>query len=557
MGRFRFLTFFFFLLAFVTVSRLFYWQVLRSKDLKALAESQHWQFLQIPAPRGKIFTSDGFPLVTNQIAYLVYGEPNKIRDREKTAKVLSEVLKIDQASVSARLKDELLFVPIKHKVEGEKVKVLSELNLEGIGQEFEEKRLYPEGSMSAHLLGFVGSDRSGKDTGYFGIEGFYNIELSGQPGILRQEKDAEGQPIIMGEYKATEPLPGYSLSLTIDRAIQFMVENRLKDGVERFGAKSGSVVVMEPGTGKILAMASFPNYEPENWQEYDESLFKNPVICDSYEPGSTFKVVSMAAALDSKAVTPETVCDKCSGPREICGYKISTWNDKYYPNSSMKEILQHSDNVGMVFVIEKLGLKRFFKYLEAFGIGEPTGIDLQEEASPQLRPQNQWYPIDLATAAFGQGISLTPIQMVRAVAVIANGGKLMKPYVIQKIIGEDREIEIRPKVVRQVVSPKTARILTEMLVSAVDNGEARAFKPSGFKIAGKTGTAQIPIAGHYDPHKTIASFVGFAPADEPKFVMLVRLAEPTASPWGSETAAPLFFDIAQDLFAYFGITPGY
>ena len=557
MIRFRLLTLFFLLLALAIVLRLFYWQVIKGGDLKALAESQHWQFFEIPAPRGKIVTSDNFPLVTNKLAYLVYGEPAKIKDKKGVVKALSEILEIDEATISARLKDELLFVPIKHKVEKEKVEKLGQLNVEGIGFEKEEKRFYPEGSMGAHLLGFVGSDRVGRDTGYFGIEGFYNIELSGRPGILRQEKDALGRPIVVGEYQATEPHAGYSLVLTIDRAIQYMVEEKLKKGVERFGAKNGSVVIMEPESGKVLAMASYPSYEPGNWQKYERSLFKNPVISDSYEPGSTFKVVTMAAALDSKVVTPETICDKCSGPREIGGYKISTWNEKYFPNSSMTEILEHSDNVGIVFVAERLGLKRFYKYLVAFGIGEPTGIDLQEEASAELRPQNQWYPIDLATAAFGQGISVTPIQMVRAVATVANKGRSMRPYLVQKIVGEDREIDIRPKVVRQVISEKTAKILTEMLVSAVDNGEARAFKPSGFRIAGKTGTAQIPIAGHYDPHKTIASFVGFAPADEPKFVMLVRLTEPTASPWGSETAAPLWFDIAQDLFAYFGITPGY
>lgn len=557
MIRFRLLTLFLFLAALAIIIRLFHWQVLQADDLQALAEGQHWQFLKIPASRGKIIASDGFPLVANEIAYLVYGEPGKIKDKERVVEALSEVLEVDEATISARLKDDLVFVPLKHKVEEKKVESLLRLSLDGIGFEIEEKRFYPESSMSAHLLGFVGSNRSGEDTGYFGVEGFYNIELSGRPGFLYQEKDAIGQPIVVGDYQTTDPQPGYSLVLTINRAVQYMVEKRLKDKVEEFGAKKGSVVIIEPASGRILAMASCPGYEQGERQEYEEALFKNPVICDLYEPGSTFKVISMAAALDSKAVTTETICDKCSGPREIGGRKISTWNEKYYPDSSMTEILEHSDNVGMVFVIERLGLKRFYKYLEAFGIGELTDIDLQEEDSSELRSQNQWRPIDLATAAFGQGISVTPIQMVRAVAAVANKGKLMKPYVVQKIIGEDREIEIRPKVTRQIISEKTSKILTEMLVSAVDNGEARAFKPSGFKIAGKTGTSQIPVAGGYDPQKTIASFVGFAPADEPKFAMLVRLTEPTTSPWGSETAAPLWFDIAQDLFAYYGITPGY
>jgi cell division protein FtsI/penicillin-binding protein 2 len=222
----------------------------------------------------------------------------------------------------------------------------------------------------------------------------------------------------------------------------------------------------------------------------------------------------------------------------------------------MVEVLEHSDNVGITFVARRLGLGRFYRYLQLFGFGEKTGIDLQEEVAAELRPKESWYPIDLATAGFGQGIAVTRIQMVRAMAAVANGGKLVRPYLVQKIVSPDREIEIKPQVVRRVIKPKTAQVLTEMLVAAVDNGEARAFKPEGFVIAGKTGTAQIPIAGHYDPNKTIASFIGFAPVDNPRFVMLVTFREPTASPWGSETAAPTFFKIAKELFVHYGISPG-
>jgi len=302
-------------------------------------------------------------------------------------------------------------------------------------------------------------------------------------------------------------------------------------------------------------MASLPNYDPAYYWKYDKSLFPNPVIASSYEPGSTFKVLVMAAAIDSGVVSPETRCDKCSGPRNISGYTIRTWNDKYFPNSTMTEIIQHSDNVGMVFVSEKLGKEKLLAYIKNFGFGKPTGIDLQEEVSPPLRPDSEWKPIDLATASFGQGIAVTPLQMVRAVGAIANKGKLVKPFVVKKIIGEDKEKEIPLPEGVQVIKASTAAIITEMMVNAVDNGEAKWAKPKGFRIAGKTGTAQIPVAGHYDEEKTIASFVGFAPADEPKFVMLVTLREPTSSPWGSETAAPLWFDIASELFTYFGILP--
>lgn len=557
MWRLRFVSFFIFFLTGVVGARLFYWQILSSEKFKVLAESQYWQFLTIPAPRGEIFASDGYPMVGNETAYLVYVSPPQIENREATIAHLARILEINEASVSGRLRDDLVFVPLKHKVEKEKISLIKELNLTGIGFLKEEKRFYPESSMSAQLLGFVGSDRSGKDTGYFGVEGFYNAELSGRIGILGQEKDALGRPILVGRFENLEAEKGYNLILTIDRAVQFMVEQKLKEAVVRFGAKGGTVIILEPRTGEVIAMASYPTYNLSNWQNFGEDLFKNPAIADRYEPGSTFKIITMAAGLDTALVKPDTVCDKCDGPRQIGGYTIRTWNNEYFPGSTMTQVLEHSDNVGAVFVAEKLGPDRFYKYLKAFGFGEASGIDLQEEVSGELRSKKDWRSIDVATAGFGQGIAVTPIQMISAVAAVANGGELMEPHVVKKILRKDREIEIKPKVIRKVIKPETARVLTEMLVSTIDYSCRRVSKPAGFKIAGKTGTAQIPIAGHYDPYKTIASFVGFAPADEPSFVMLVRLTEPTTYSWAEGTAAPLFFEIAEKLFTYFGITPAY
>jgi cell division protein FtsI/penicillin-binding protein 2 len=262
----------------------------------------------------------------------------------------------------------------------------------------------------------------------------------------------------------------------------------------------------------------------------------------------------MSAALDLSVVDPNTKCS-CDGPRQIGGYEISTWNKKYYPDSTMTEIIQHSDNVGMTFVSEKLGIDKFYDYIAKFGFGKPTKIDLQEESQGSIRPKDQWREIDLATASFGQGLAVTPIQMVQAVCAIANGGKLISPKVVIKIKDGGKEEEIKPDFERQVVNPKTASQITEMMVNAVEKGEAKAYAPKGYKIAGKTGTAQIPVAGHYDSNKTIASFIGFAPAYDPKFVMLVRFSQPSSSPYGSETAAPTFFEIAKELFTYFGIPP--
>jgi len=561
--RINLLLIFFILLGGLVGYKLFYWQVLKSEELAAAAERQHWVSFEIPAKRGDILAADGFPLATSEEAFLVFASIPDLKEKpevvaSKIAPLLAEggeVAETEQMIKQRVSREDLVWVPLRHKVSRQAKENLEKLNISGIGFEEEEKRNYPEGSASAHLLGFVGADINGKDKGYFGLEGYYDLELRGQPGFVRREKDALGRPILIGESRQEERVNGKSLLTTIDRSVQLIVEEKLKKGLKRYGAVSGSVVVMNPRNGAILAMASLPNYDPAYYWKYDKSLFPNPVIASSYEPGSTFKVLVMAAAIDSGVVSPETRCDKCSGPRNISGYTIRTWNDKYFPNSTMTEIIQHSDNVGMVFVSEKLGKEKLLAYIKNFGFGKPTGIDLQEEVSPPLRPDSEWKPIDLATASFGQGIAVTPLQMVRAVGAIANKGKLVKPFVVKKIIGEDKEKEIPLPEGVQVIKASTAAIITEMMVNAVDNGEAKWAKPKGFRIAGKTGTAQIPVAGHYDEEKTIASFVGFAPADEPKFVMLVTLREPTSSPWGSETAAPLWFDIASELFTYFGILP--
>jgi len=561
--RINFLLIFFILFWGLVGYKLFHWQVLKSEELAVLAEKQHRISFEIPAKRGDILAADGFPLATSEEAFLAFASIPDLKDKPEViaSKITPLIAKDEEIAETEQMikqrlsREDLVWVPLRHKVSRQTKEILEKLNIAGIGFEEEEKRNYPEGSISAHLLGFVGADINGKDKGYFGLEGYYDLELRGQPGFVSREKDALGRPILVGESKEEKRINGKNLLTTIDRSVQLIVEEKLKNGLRRYGAVSGSVVVMDPKNGAILAMTSLPSYDPSNYWKYDKSLFPNPVVASSYEPGSTFKVLVMAAAIGSGVVSPDTRCDKCSGPRNISGYTIRTWNDKYFPDSTMTEVIQHSDNVGMVFVSEKLGKEKLLEYLEKFGFGKPTGVDLQEEVSPPLRPKGEWKPIDLATVSFGQGIAVTPLQMVRAVGVIANKGKLVKPFVVKKIIGEGKEKEIPPTEGVQVIKPSTAMIITEMMVNAVNNGEAKWAKPKDFRIAGKTGTAQIPVAGHYDEEKTIASFVGFAPADDPKFVMLITLREPTSSPWGSETAAPLWFDIAKELFNYYGVLP--
>lgn len=546
-----------FLLVFSLITlRLFYWTVVRGDTLAQIAASQYYFILDLPPVRGNILANDGEPLVTSQTSYLVYAEPKKIEDKKSFVAQVAEILDLDQEIVDERISQEnIVWAPLKHKVENKVFEKLKQLDLQGLGFEKEGKRFYPEASMAAHLFGFVGNDVNGEDRGYFGLEGYYELALKGRPGSLVREKDATGLPIIVGTEKRIGAENGQDLELYLDRTVQLILEDKLEDGLLRYGAKAGMIVAFDPKTGGVLGLAASPAYDPRDFTRYAEEIFKNPTVSRTYEPGSTFKPLVMAAALNERVIDPKTEYDE-TGPVKIGEYSIRTWNNEYHGKMTTTQILEKSSNPGMVFIGQKLGKDKLLDYIRKFGFGEKTAIDLEEEISPELRPQRAWTEIDLATVTFGQGIAVTPIQMVRAIAVLANEGKLMEPHVVKKIVdATGKTIEVKPKVVAQVIKPTTAKIITEMLISAVNNGEAKWAKPAGYRIAGKTGTAQIPVAGHYDAEKTIASFVGYAPADDPHFVMLVLLEEPTTSPWGSETAAPLFFNISKELFAYYGISP--
>jgi cell division protein FtsI/penicillin-binding protein 2 len=428
--------------------------------------------------------------------------------------------------------------------------------LRGIGFEQQFNRFYPEASLAAHLLGFVGKDSSGQDKGYFGLEGYYDRLLRGKKDYIVEIQDALGRPILARMSKNLRGADGNNLKLSIDRSIQFMVEKKLKIGIEKYNASSGMVGIMNPKTGSIIALVSLPSFSPSNYQDYEENLYKNPFISNTYEPGSTFKPLVMSAALDASLVTPQTKCNTCEGSVFIGGFEIHTWNEKYFKDINMVDVIRRSDNTGMVFVAQKLGVDRMISYLEKFGIGQLTDIDLQGEVAPSLKSKEQWYPVDLATAGFGQGISLTPLELLDAFSAIANKGKRMRPYIVDFIEGADgKTVKVTPKTLSSPISEKTAKVMTEILVNAVNKGEAQWTRLKGYRIAGKTGTASIPVEGHYDPEETLASFIGFAPADDPKFSMLVILDKPTTSPYGSETAAPIFFEIARDILNYYGIPP--
>jgi len=557
-----------FLIAFLALTvRLFFWQIIKSKDLSAAARAQYQSGKLLSAPRGNILAKDGTWLVARGEAFRVYAAlPDLTDSPKKIAEALAPFFipdASDRASLLTEIdrlegllsKKEIVWVALKEKVPISVKKNIEALKVSGIGFEIQEDRVYPEASSAAHLLGFVGKNEEGGDVGYFGLEGYYNLSLSGKPGFEALEKDAAGVPILLGDSSEITAIGGVDLLTHIDKTVQRLLEKRLLEGMEKYGASGGTGIVMNPKTGAILAMSSYPSYDPETYYDFGNSFFKNPAVSDSFEPGSVFKVLIMAAALDAKAVEPDTKCDICAGPLKVDKYTIETWNKEYRSDSDMVDVIVHSDNVGMAFVGSRLGADKLYDYLDRFGIGSLTGIDLQGEASPRLRERGTWNIVDLATASFGQGVAVTPIQMIKAVSAIANGGRVVRPQVVDKLLGESWEEEIKPEIGERVISEETAKAVTAIMVLAAKEGEAKWTHLKGFSVAGKTGTAQIPIAGHYDEEKTIASFIGFAPSDKPKFIMLVTLREPQTSPWASETAAPLWYSIAKDLFPYFGVQP--
>ncbi len=584
--RFNFLKVFFAVLLLSLAGRLFYWQVVSYNQLAFAATSQHLSTVRIDSPRGRILSADGEILASNQKAYLLFSmipeikkdlsQNQKYQDRiddivdqltpilyrESLAQKIEpdKLSKKDKETLEANLRNDikdklsqenLVWVPLYRKLSPAAADEIKNLKIKGLGFEEQDRRFYPEGTLASFLIGFVGKDSDGNDRGYSGLEGFYQDQLQGQSGTLTQEVDASGRPIISSENVNSLPKQGLDIETTIDRTVQYTVEKYLFDGAKKYGAKSASAVVMNPDTGEILALASYPSYDPFKWDQFEDKNRRNDAISDVYEPGSTFKGITAAAALDSGVVTPETICP-CAGALKIAEYEVQTWNNKYNPNSTMAQILQHSDNIGAAFWAEKLGKEDFISAVRSFGFGSTAGIDLQGEETGLLKKNQDWGEIDLATAGFGQGLSVTALQMANAFSVIANDGNLMKPFVVKKIISKDKEITNSPKVVRNVIKKETAIKMREMLLSAVEQGEAKKIIPHGLRVGGKTGTAQIPLNGRYDPSKTVASFIGMGPTENPKFVMIVKYVEPTPI-YGAETAEPTFFKIAQELYNYWGI----
>ncbi len=558
------------LVVLLLLGRLAYWQLWQHVTLSQAAEAQYATSRAIQTQRGTIFDRHGQVMATNQERYTLFAEPPVLTADpptivDKLWPILATSLEIpaERASDEAWLKtqsqnwqNELVstlsatdrkWLPLWHRLDRTQRDQINGLSLTGLGFDPREYRLYPDASVSAHILGFVGKNEQGEDQGYFGVEGYYDLELRGRAGREERQTTALGLPIALGQSQQLRAQPGRDLVLTIDKALQFRVEQALLAGIERYGAASGEVVIMDPHNGEILAMAAFPNYDPSHFLDFDPKDYRNPAIADLYEPGSTFKILTVAAGLEEGVITPETQCPDCDGPRLISGSPIRTWDEQYHPNINIRDALALSDNTAMVFVQEQLGKESFLSWLRRFGLDQKTGIDLQGEEQYLFRPDDQWRTIDIATASFGQGIAVSSLSLVRAASAIANGGFLIQPHVVQSVIDQGVTLPVETDPPQTILSPETTRTVTDLMINAVQKGDAKWVAPQDMVVAGKTGTAQIAEKGKYLEDKTIASFIGFAPADHPEFVMLVKLREPTTSPWGSETAAPLWFQIAHFL----------
>ena len=543
--------------AAIVAGKLVYIQVFQHDYYLALANEEHYSQRQLEPPRGALLAADGAPLAVSVPFETLYADGRHMTDRAKAARLLAPLLGEDEALLVAKLAgagDQPLL--LKGHLPAEVADRVRALRLLNVYLETEPRRLHPEGGLASQLIGFVGRDY----VGLAGLEMSWNDEMRGRHGSVQAEVDTAGDEIALGLRNYQAPVGGADLLTTIDRYTQRLIERELEAAVKRHSADAGTIIVMDPRTGAILGMASWPSYslaDPDYLAPEKEPLYRSPAVSDVYEPGSVFKVVTMAAGIDSGAVAPnETYEDK--------GYVVEgevvirNWNGVGLgPGTTMAQVLQRSLNTGSAYVARKLGADRFYSYLRAFGFGVPTGIDLPGEAAGLVRDATAsgWSRSDLLTNSFGQGIAVTPLQMAQAVAVVANEGRLMRPHVVREVRSPEGTRRIAPQTVRQVISPETARIVTNMMVNAVDKSVVGLAKLEGYRVAGKSGTAELLVNGRYSPEDTVASFVGFAPADAPKFLVLVAITRPKDNIWGEAVAAPIFSGIMHDLLAHAGVPP--
>lgn len=555
------------------LGRLAFIQIVNSSEYQQKAVEQWTRDIPIKSKRGIIYDRNAKKLAVSATAYEIYVRPAMVKDKEAVTNALSEVLELDKASLAQKVTANKDTVLIKKKVDADKVKLLREKELPGIVFNDDSKRFYPQSNFASYVLGFTNPDNQGQD----GVELTYEKYLNGFPGRNIVMTDAHGEMLPGSDTKYYEPQDGLNLVLTIDEVIQHFAEKVVENALIENKAKRVTAIVMDPKTGDILAMTSKPDFDnndprkvPEgfadNWSTMSEKeqldvlykLWRNPAIADSYEPGSTFKVITSSAGLEENVVKPEDHFN-CIGHITVAGKKMKCWRSyKPHGNQNFAEAVKNSCNPVFVEVGQRLGKEKLYKYIKAFGFGTVTNIKLPGEAKGIVRELGGIGPVELANNAFGQGISVTPIQLISAFSAVANDGMLMEPRIAKKVIDNEEKTvhEFQPREVRQVISGETSATMRQILEFAIAP-TASSYIP-GYKVAGKTGTAQKAEGGIYVSGKFVSSFCGFAPANDPKISVLVVIDEPGgAQYYGGVIAAPVAKSIIYDTLRYMDVKPQY
>lgn len=546
----------------IIAGRLASMQLWNNEKYLAQAEGQRTGQYQLLPTRGEIqiwdsFSNSPYTVATSGEKVLVYANPSQISEPEQVAERVAQELGLTVEEVLPKLSDRSKkYIVIKKDITEEQQQRLKDANLAGIKFDKETSRLYPERTFLAQLLGFVGfvgEERKGA----YGLELAYNNELAGVPGLLMEEKDSAGRWIFGGKRDRVPAIDGDSVLLTIDKTVQFKVEAVLKETVEQHSADSGSIVIMDPKTGAIISMATYPSFDLNDYGKVPNAdVYINQVTLGAYEPGSIFKPLTFAAAINEGKISPSTTYVD-TGEVKVDEYTIKNSDSKAYGEQTMSQVLEQSLNTGTIFAKDSIGNAKFAEYIERFGFGKKTGFETVESAGNLANLRGN-IKVNYHTASFGQGISVTPLQMVQAFSAIANGGVMSSPYVVQKIIRESGAVEeVGKSETKQVISARTASQVAAMMVNVVEQGHGKRAAVPGYYVAGKTGTAQVPRKDGrgYEQNNNIGSFIGFAPVEDPKFVMLVRINHPRTVRYAEATAAPAFGEIAQFLFQHYKIPP--
>ncbi|MFW6183910.1 MAG: peptidoglycan D,D-transpeptidase FtsI family protein [Chloroflexota bacterium] len=527
------------------IGRLVAFQVFQGAHWKQQGQDVQNVRVEVRPERGIIYDRNGAVLAGNGSDYRISASPALITEADEMATALAPILQKPRYELLGALQSDTPYVLLTGRVDSQVAQAVRELPFTGLQVEPLPRRIYPQGELMCHVLGYV--DFDGK--GGAGLEGYYQTDLAGQAAAdtLNLSPLTPQRSVIARE--------GADLVLTIDRSVQYAVEEHLQRAVSEYGARSGTIIVMDPRTGAVRALANYPCFSPYDFYDADESLLVNPATGQQYEPGSVMKVVTMASALDSGTVTPQSTYHD-SGILEVGGHRTYNWDRSAPGTTDMTTLLARSLNVGAATLATWMGPETYYAYMERFGFGRPTGIDVMSEAggTMPLPGSELWTESYIATNAYGQGIAVTPIQMLTAVAALANGGRLMQPYIVQEIHAGDRVYRQEPNVSSRPVGEEAAQQLNAMAVAAVSR-EVDSAQVEGYTIAGKTGTAEIPEGGVYLSDATIGSFIGWLPADDPEVVVLVKLDRTTSSPWGSQTAAPTFAELVEELVVMLDIPP--